>query len=160
MCAAVQQGCAWEHWVRLVAGGEHLGDLGRMCSSPVGGSIHSGCITTVPSVPLSIIISALLFMVDPAKVQSLKDMIREDPVCPHQCPEDQRDPWWDFFCSFGAPTTVQPPRSCTEVGDHPCHDGPVHPLGPNGIYLGASCRTYTSSFLGTCHHSQESRRHT
>lgn len=33
MYAAAQQGCAWEHWVRLVADGEHPGDLGRTNSS-------------------------------------------------------------------------------------------------------------------------------
>lgn len=157
MCAAAQQGCAWEHWVRLVVGGEHLGELGRMNSSLQGGSTHSGCITMVPSVPLSIVISPLPSVVDPAKVQSLKDMIWKDPdsVPPSMSCGSKGPMGGNFFCSFGAPTTVRPPRNHTQVRDHPCQDGPVHPLGPNGVYLGASCRTYTSHLLGTCPKSPE-----
>ncbi|KAB1262759.1 Sulfiredoxin-1 [Camelus dromedarius] len=44
-----------------------------------GGSIHSGCIAAVHNVPLSVIIRPLPSVLDPAKVQSLVDTIREDP---------------------------------------------------------------------------------
>ncbi|XP_015341478.1 sulfiredoxin-1 [Marmota marmota marmota] len=44
-----------------------------------GGSIHSGCIAAVHNVPLSVLIRPLPSVLDPAKVQSLVDTIREDP---------------------------------------------------------------------------------
>lgn len=44
-----------------------------------GGSIHSGCITAVHNVPLSVLIRPLPSVLDPAKVQSLVDTIRVRP---------------------------------------------------------------------------------
>ncbi|XP_040837083.1 sulfiredoxin-1 [Ochotona princeps] len=44
-----------------------------------GSSIHSGCIDAVHNVPLSVLIRPLPSVLDPAKVQSLVDTIREDP---------------------------------------------------------------------------------
>lgn len=113
-----------------------------------------------PRCPLSIIISPLPSVVDPAKVQSLKDMIRKDPdSVPPSMSCGSKGP---MVGTSSAPSGLPP--LCGLPGaiprrDHPCQGGPVHPLRPNGVYLGASYRTYTSSFLGTCHHSQESRRH-
>lgn len=44
-----------------------------------GGSIHSGCITTVHNVPISVLIRPLPSVLDPAKVQSLVDTILVSP---------------------------------------------------------------------------------
>lgn len=44
-----------------------------------GGSIHSGCITAVHNVPLSVLIRPLPSVLDQAKVQSLVDTIRVRP---------------------------------------------------------------------------------
>uniref|UniRef100_A0A8C9PFD0 Sulfiredoxin n=1 Tax=Spermophilus dauricus TaxID=99837 RepID=A0A8C9PFD0_SPEDA len=48
-------------------------------SGAQGSSIHSGCIAAVHNVPLSVLIRPLPSVLDPAKVQSLVDTIREDP---------------------------------------------------------------------------------
>lgn len=44
-----------------------------------GGSIHSGCITAVHNVPLSVLIRPLPSVLDQGKVQSLVDTIRVRP---------------------------------------------------------------------------------
>ncbi|MBZ3880406.1 Sulfiredoxin-1 [Sciurus carolinensis] len=44
-----------------------------------GSSIHSGCHTAAHNVPLSMLIWPLPLVLDPAKVQSLVDMMQKDP---------------------------------------------------------------------------------
>ncbi|XP_066090364.1 sulfiredoxin-1 [Saccopteryx bilineata] len=44
-----------------------------------GSSIHSGCIAAVHNVPMSVLIRPLPSVLEPAKVQSLVNTIREDP---------------------------------------------------------------------------------
>ncbi|KAI4575692.1 hypothetical protein MJG53_011895 [Ovis ammon polii x Ovis aries] len=68
-----------------------------------GGSIHSGCITAVHNVPLSVLIRPLPSVLDQAKVQSLVDTIRENPdsVPPIDVLWIKGAQGGDYFYSFG-----------------------------------------------------------
>lgn len=66
-------------WVEHSAGVGSRAPKGQGPGGKQGSSIHSGCITTVHSMPIAVLIWLLPSELDPAKVQSLMDTILEDP---------------------------------------------------------------------------------
>lgn len=152
-CAVAQEGCAWERWARLAAVGSTLG-LGRASRGAQGGSIHllhcrSAQHATEPAHPTAAICAGPSQGAEPHG----HDLGGPRQCAPSMSSGSKEPRVVTTSIPSGFPKLCVLPRAAAR--DHPRQDCLVHPLRPNGVYLGALC-----NLLGACHHSQKPRKHT